>query len=159
MLARPTSGPLVARRLADYHLQLHATRSYLDNAPPLRTAHDLRQHVLIGYVPDLIYSPALDYIAEIRPGSAPDLRSSSINAQHALAVSGAGLCMLPRFIGAQDARLMPVLTDEITLTRSFWLVVHRDTRKLARVAAFVDWLVALVESQAAIFRSPASPHS
>jgi DNA-binding transcriptional LysR family regulator len=157
MLARPTSGPLVARRLADYHLQLHATRSYLDNAPPLRTAHDLRQHVLIGYVPDLIYSPALDYIAEIRPGSAPDLRSSSINAQHALAVSGAGLCMLPRFIGAQDARLMPVLTDEITLTRSFWLVVHRDTRKLARVAAFVDWLVALVESQAAIFRSPASP--
>jgi DNA-binding transcriptional LysR family regulator len=67
--------------------------------------------------------------------------------------------MLPRFIGAQDARLMPVLTDEITLTRSFWLVVHRDTRKLARVAAFVDWLVALVESQAAIFRSPASPHS
>jgi DNA-binding transcriptional LysR family regulator len=158
MLARPTSGPLVARRLTDYSLQLYATREYLDRAPPLQTAKDLRRHVLIGYVPDLIYSPALDYIAEIRPGSAPDIRSSSINAQHALTVSGAGLCVLPRFIGAQDARLVPVLTEEIALTRSFWLVVHRDTRQLARVAAFVDWLVVLIASQSLVLASPGVPH-
>jgi DNA-binding transcriptional LysR family regulator len=144
MLARPTSGPLVVRRLTDYQLQLYAVQGYLDRAPPLRSAADLRRHVLIGYVPDLIYSPALDYTGQIRPGSAPDIRSSSINAQHAMTVSGAGLCVLPRFIGDKDERLVPVLTGEVGLTRSFWLVVHRDTRQLARVAAFVDWLTALI---------------
>jgi DNA-binding transcriptional LysR family regulator len=147
MLARPTTGPLVARRLTDYQLGLYATRAYLDQAPPLRTLADLRQHVLIGYVPDLIYSPALDYIAEIRPGTAPDIRSSSINAQHALTVSGAALCVLPKFIADQDQRLVAVLPDEVRLTRSFWLVVHKDTRQLARVAAFMDWMVAVVASK------------
>jgi len=151
MLARPTTGPLVVRRLTDYHLGLYATRVYLDQAPPLRTPADLRQHVLIGYVPDMIYSPALNYIAEIRPGTAPDIRSSSINAQHALTVSGAGLCVLPKFIADQDQCLVPVLPDEVQLTRSFWLVVHKDTRQLARVAAFVDWMVAVVASKRAQF--------
>lgn len=155
MLARPTSGPLVARRLTDYQLQLYATEAYLNRAPPLNAPSDLKHHILIGYVPDVIYSPALDYIAEIRPGSAPDIRSSSINAQHALAVSGAGLCVLPRFIGAQDDRLHPVLTRDINLARSFWLVVHQDTRQLARVAAFVDWLAALVARESALFLKPA----
>ena len=150
MLARPTSGPLVARRLTDYRLGLYATSEYLDRAMPLHSLADLRQHTLIGYVPDLIYSPALDYITEIRPGSAPDIRSSSINAQHALTAAGAGLCVLPRFIGTLDRRLVPVLFDEVQLTRTFWLVIHKDTRRLARVAAFVDWMVALVRSDIAI---------
>lgn len=148
MLAQPTSGPLVVRRLADYHLGLYATQAYLDGAPPLRDRADLRQHVLIGYVPDLIYAPELDYIAEIRPGTAPDIRSTSINAQHALTVSGAGLCVLPRFVGAQDQRLVAVLPDAVALTRSFWLVVHKDARRLARVDAFVEWMAALVASKA-----------
>lgn len=143
--------PLEPGRLTDYQLHLYASPAYLQGAPPLTSLADLRHHVVIGYVPDIIYSPALDYIAEIRPGSSPDIASSSINAQHALAVSGAGLCLLPRFIGAQDARLQPVLPDQVSLTRSFWLVVHRDTRQLARVAAFVDWLVKLIASEKALF--------
>ncbi len=148
LLARPKSGPLVTRRLTDYTLQLYAAPAYLDRAPPLRTPADLKHHVLIGYVPDIIFSPALDYIAEIRPGTAPDIRSSSINAQHALTASGAGLCVLPRFIGEQDPQLVPVLTAQIALTRSFWLVVHKDMRQLARVAAFIDWLSGLIAANA-----------
>lgn len=146
MLARPKAGPLISRRLTDYRLRLYATRAYLDATPPLNAAADLNRHVLIGYVPDIVYSPALDYLAEVRPGGAPDIRSSSINAQHALTASDAGICILPRFIGDQDSRLVPVL-PEIEITRSFWLVVHKDVRQLARVAVFVDWLVALVEAQ------------
>jgi DNA-binding transcriptional LysR family regulator len=144
MLTRPKTGPLLTRRLTDYRLQLYAVPAYLDRAPPLRSMADLRDHVLIGYVPDIVYSPALDYIAEFRPGSEPEIRSSSINAQHALTVAGAGICMLPQFIGGQDDRLQSVLHPEIELTRSFWLIVHKDVRQLARVAAFVDWLLLLV---------------
>ncbi|MGI4880544.1 MAG: LysR substrate-binding domain-containing protein, partial [Janthinobacterium lividum] len=153
MLARPISGPLVARRLTDYALGLYASSAYLAAAPPIAAAADLRNHTLIGYIPEILYSPALDYIAEVRPGRGADIRSSSINAQAALAVSGAGLCVLPRFIGDQDDRLVAVLADEIALTRTFWLIVHRDVRTLARVAVFVDWLVALCRLNQALFTS------
>ncbi len=144
MLTRPKTGPLVTRRLTDYRLQLYAAPAYLDRAPLLRSITDLHAHTLIGYVPDIVYSPALDYIAEFRPGTEPDIRSSSINAQHALAVAGAGICMLPQFIGDQDDRLRPVLHPDIELTRSFWLIVHKDVRQLARVASFVEWLLLLI---------------
>lgn len=144
MLTRPKTGPLLTRRLTDYRLRLYAAPAYLDRAPPLATMADLHRHTLIGYVPDIVYSPALDYIAEVRPGTEPDIRSSSLNAQHALAVAGAGVCMLPQFIGDQEERLRPVLAGEIALVRSFWLIVHKDVRQLARVAAFVDWLETLI---------------
>lgn len=153
MLARPTSGPLLARRLTDYALGLYAAPAYLAAAPPIGGAADLRDHMLIGYIPDMLYSPALDYIAEVRPTRGADIRSSSINAQAALTVAGAGLCVLPRFIGDQDDRLVAVLADEIALTRTFWLIVHRDVRTLARVAVFVDWLVALCGLNKSLLRA------
>lgn len=153
MLARPTSGPLLARRLTDYALGLYASSAYLAAAQPIAVAADLRDHTLIGYIPEILYSPVLDYIAEVRPARGADIRSSSINAQAALTVAGAGLCVLPRFIGDQDDRLVAVLVDEITLTRTFWLIVHRDVRTLARVAAFVDWLVDLCRLNESLFTS------
>lgn len=151
MLARPTTGPLVSRRLTDYRLGLYASPAYLAGNPPVAGIGDLRDHVLIGYVPDTLYSPALDYAAEVRPGRAPDIRSSSINAQGALTVAGAGICVLPAFIGDQDDRLVPVLADEIAIVRTFWLVVHKDVRRLARIAAFVDWLVDVAARERALF--------
>ena len=39
--------------------------------------------------------------------------------------------------------LVPVLPER-RITRSFWLVTHKDTHNLARVRAFKDWLTALV---------------
>lgn len=60
MLARPTSGPL---RLTTYNVGIYAAPSYLATVRPITCASDLGDHVLIGYVPDMLYSPALDYIA------------------------------------------------------------------------------------------------
>ena len=141
LLARPRRGPLITRRLADYGLRLFASRRYLEAHDPVESTADLRRHRLIGYIPDLIYAPELDYLDEVGPGLEPHLRSSSINAQYRMAASGNGIAVLPCFIGDADpalARLLP----EVWIRRSFWLVTHRDTRRTQRVDRFVDWLVA-----------------
>ena len=54
--------------------------------------------------------------------------------------------MLPCFIGDTDPGLERLL-DEIEVTRSFWLVTHADTRRLARVEAFVSWLTVLATAR------------
>ena len=56
MLARPTRGHLLTRRIADYKLGLFASRDYLMKHGHPKGPDDLRGHKLIGYVPDLIYS-------------------------------------------------------------------------------------------------------
>ena len=144
LLARPRGGPLLSRKLADYALRLYASADYLDRHGPV-TGEALRDHPLIGYIPDFIYAPELRYLDEIAPGASLRIRSSSINAQYRLARAGAGIAALPCFIGDADPRLVRVV-PEVKIERSFWLVTHQDTRRLARIEAFVVWLTALVKA-------------
>lgn len=143
-LSRPRAGPVIAGKLSDYALRLYAAPRYLEDHAPLRRPADLaRGHSLVGYVPDLVYAPELRYLAEFEPGLSATVRSSSINAQHRLIAAGAGIGVLPCFIGDADAGLVSVLPER-RITRSFWLVMHKDTHSLARVQAFKGWLTALV---------------
>ena len=141
MLARPKAGSLLTRKLTDYRLGLYATRAYLNARPPLQRPSQLIDHVLVGYVADQIYAPELRYLAEVEPRLQPALRSSSINAQAAMVESGAGCGILPCFIADPSASLVRVLPEMIDIQRSFWLVVPRDLRGVARVDRFVDWLL------------------
>ncbi|MCC6924724.1 LysR family transcriptional regulator [Novosphingobium sp.] len=148
-LSRPKAGPVIARKLSDYTLRLYASPSYLDRTGlPQRPAELAQQHRLIGYIPDLLYDPVLRYLDEIHPGLTATLRSSSINAQHHLIAAGAGLGVLPCFIGDADPGLVPVLPER-QIRRSFWLVTHKDTHNLARVRAGRDWLADAVQQHRA----------
>jgi DNA-binding transcriptional LysR family regulator len=140
MLARPRGGPLIAAKLTDYRLGVYAARHYLDRTGPIADVDALRQRRLVGYVPDLIYAPELRYLAEVDERLEPSLRSSSINAQAGLIASGAGCGILPCFIGDGTPGLVRVLAADAEIERSFWLVVHRDMRRVARVEAFIGWL-------------------
>lgn len=148
LLARPSKGPLVTRKLTDYGLGLYAAADYLRAAPPIAAPSDLRDHALIGYIPDLLPAPELDYLDEIAPGLAPRLRSSSITAQHRMVAAGAGIAVLHCFAADRDPALVRVL-PEVRLQRSFWLVTHEDSRAIPRVRLFLDWLVALAEAERA----------
>jgi DNA-binding transcriptional LysR family regulator len=144
LLARPSKGPLLSRKLSDYELRLYASRAYLEgHGGPIRSLAELRSHPLIGYIPGYIYAPELRYLDEIAPGLELRIRSSSINAQYRATASGAGVAVLPCFIGDADPELVRVVR-EVRIQRSFWLVTHEETRRLARIEAFVDWLVATV---------------
>lgn len=146
LLARPQTGPLVSSKLTDYALGLYASDLYAARHPLPGDAAAVRDHPLIGYVPDLLYAPELRYLAEIDEGLVPRIRSSSINAQYRLIAAGAGLGVLPRFIGDADRSLRRVLPDR-TIRRSFWLVTHQDTRGSQRVRAFREWLTGVVAAQ------------
>lgn len=146
-LSRPRAGPVIAGKLSDYALRLYASTEYLEQHGVPQKPTDLADgHPLVGYIPDLLYAPELRYLAEIEQNLSATVRSSSINAQHSIIAAGAGIGVLPCFIGDSDKRLVPVLPER-RITRTFWLVTHKDTHNLARVRAFKDWLMALVAQE------------
>ncbi len=147
MLARPARGALLARQLTGYRLKLYAARDYVARHGAPASRDDLRRHSLIGYVPDFIYSDELRYLDDIAKELEPTLGSSSINVQHRLTRGAAGIAVLPCFIGDTDPALLRVLDDEVDISGAFWLVVHRDVRRLARVSAFIDWIDGLVRAE------------
>jgi DNA-binding transcriptional LysR family regulator len=136
MLARPSSGPLIVRKLTDYRLGLYGERGTKD----VSELASLRQHCLIGYVPDLIYAPELRYLDDIPGNLSASLTSTSVNAQLQLVRSGIGIGILPCFFADSDPVLQRFLADDIHIQRAFWLVVHRDVRKITRIRLFIDWL-------------------
>jgi DNA-binding transcriptional LysR family regulator len=139
MLARPRSGPLVASKLTDYRLGIYAAAREASDLR-LQSIDELVEQRLIGYIPELIYAPELHYLAEIDRRLSASLRSSSITAQARMIAGGAGIGILPCFLADAFGGLVRLMSREVAITRSFWLVVHRDTRRLARVDAFTTWL-------------------
>ena len=145
LLTRPRAGRLRIRKLTDYTLQLYAARDYLKRHETIEAVRDLGQHSLIGYVEDLIYSPQLRYFDEVLPGLAPRLCSPSILSQAAMTRAGAGLCILPKFIASQYDELIPVLADQISVSRSFWLTIHEDVYDFRRIRLVSDLLISEIE--------------
>ena len=129
-LAPPKEGKVVARKLSDYRLGLYASRDYLDAMPPVKTRDDLFQHRIVGYIDDLIFTPELDYLDEVAKGLRAQVQSSSVVAQMNAVAAGAGIGVIHHF-----------MAEEVSLTRSFWLLVHADLKDVARVRAIVDFLV------------------
>lgn len=142
LLAQPRKGPLKTRKLTDYALGLYMSS---------QTLADPDTMPLAGYIPDFIYAPELDYLGEIDLGREPTIRSSSINAQAQFIATGAAVGVLPCFIGDTDERLVRIQPDK-SITRTFWLAVHQDVSAVARVRAFIDWLVAAVVDDRRLLR-------
>jgi DNA-binding transcriptional LysR family regulator len=147
MLSRPNTGPVLARKLSDYCLRLYANPEYLRRNRPVLTMNDLALgHELIGYIPDLLYSPELNYLSEFDPSLVAKIRSSSIIAQHRMVAQGAGIGVLPCFMGDGDPNLVPVFPDR-QIRRSFWLVTHKDTQTYSRITACKQWLMQIARSE------------
>jgi DNA-binding transcriptional LysR family regulator len=140
----PQAGRLTVRKIADYHLHLYATP---DVAARIRTPEDLKKERMMGYVSDLIFDRALDYIPLIDAQLRPQLSSTSIHVQQRWTAEGAGVCVLHDFAAADDPHLVKVLPGVFSFTRAFYLVRHADDLGLARFDRVADALVAAVRTQ------------
>ncbi|HEV7329089.1 MAG TPA: LysR family transcriptional regulator [Bosea sp. (in: a-proteobacteria)] len=140
-LAPPKEGKVVARKLCDYRLGLYASQDYLDAMPKITAAEDLFVHRIVGYIDDLIFTPELDYLDEVAKGLRAQIQSSSVLAQMNAVAAGAGIGVIHHFMAVDEPRLVPVLPESVSITRSFWLLVHADLKDVARVRAVVDFVV------------------
>ena len=138
-VSRPTAGRLTVQKLTDYRLHLAAHPDYLAQAAPLTSPQDLRQHRLVGYIPDMIHDKELDYLAELGAGTVA-LASNSVSVQLNWLRAGAGVGVVHDFALPAAPELVRVIPDQVALTRSFWLIRHADDGRVARLNRFADLL-------------------
>lgn len=135
----PASGHLTVQRLTDYKLHLAASKSYLDRHPPIRTLADLKGHRTIGYIQDLVFDKELDYQSEVGM-EAVTLASNSVSVQFNWVRTGAGIAVVHDFAISTEPGLVKVLPDQVSLTRSFYLIRHPDDRRVERLNRFAELL-------------------
>ncbi|MEZ5709143.1 MAG: LysR family transcriptional regulator [Blastomonas sp.] len=146
LLTRPRKGPLKVRQLTRYGLGIYAAPAWVARNGLPQSLAELSQHPMTGYIPDFIYAPELRYLQELDLSAEPALRSSSINAQAAMIASAGAIGVLPCFLAGRDSHFVRLLPD-IGIERAFWLAVHRDIAALPHIRAYIDWLVAICQSE------------
>ena len=145
----PTAGRLSVRKITDYGLSLYAARWYLRAHGWVDTLEDLKQHKIISYIPDMIFDKELDYLSEIGIDRA-QLASNSVTVQTTWVRQGHGVGIMHDFAIPSGARKMiRLIPEQFSLTRSFYLVRHADDRRLERMNRFADALVAGIRSEVA----------
>ena len=151
-VSRPETGRLTVQKITDYHLHLAAARAYLARHAPIASREDLRDHRVVGYIPDMIFDRELDYLGEIGAETVP-LASNSVSVQLNWVRQGAGIAIVHDFALPSAPELVRVLPGEISLRRSFWLIRHAADRRLERLNRFAEALTGGIRREVARLES------
>lgn len=150
-MSPPASGPLRARKLADYELGLYGQAAYLETRPHLGTLADTRGHRIVGYIPGLLPTRHHDYLKEVFGERRADVFIGNVLTQMEATAAGAGLCILPCYMAASRPELVRVLSAEVRIIRSYWTVVHAEGRAPALTAIVARFLLDAVRRHRASF--------
>ena len=138
-VSAPSAGKLLVQKICDYRLHLVASRHYLKEHPPISKLEHLQGHKMIGYIPDMIFDKELDYLNDIGIERVA-LASNSVSVQIKMAAEGTALCVAHDFSLPAHRMLRKILTDKISLTRSFHLVRHQGDQRSERLNRFAQAL-------------------
>lgn len=144
----PTTGRLTVQKITDYHLHLAADRDYLAQNPPITTLDDLTAHPVVGYIPDMIFDKELDYLSETGAEKVT-LASNSVAVQLGFLRESGGVGIAHDFALPFAPNLTRLLTDSLSLTRTFYLVRHAGDARIERMTRVAEMLLAGVKGEVA----------
>ncbi|WP_170570045.1 LysR family transcriptional regulator [Ruegeria atlantica] len=154
-VSAPTAGKLLVKRVSDYKLHLVATKEYLDRNGPIQSTSDLKAHRMIGYIPDMIFDQELDYLSDIGIDRVA-LASNSVSVQLRQVSLGIGVCVAHDFTLPFHPNLRKILTDQVSLTRSFYLVRHQGDQRNERLNRFAQALTHGIRDEVARLEADAN---
>ena len=153
-VSAPTAGRLVVQKITDYHLHLAASEAYLAAHPVIAQITDLTAHRIVGYIPDMIFDRELDYLADLGVGRVP-MASNSVSVQVQMVRQGAGVGVVHDFSLPFVPGVRRILTEQVHLTRAFYLIRHADDQRNPRLSRFAESLSARLRTEVATLEAKA----
>jgi DNA-binding transcriptional LysR family regulator len=134
---------LLVRRVADVAHALYASKAYLTRRPVKKPA-DLRHHAILTSASGRGVVEAA-WVEGLTAGARPAFVTNMTVALLEAARTGAGIAVLPRYLGDCDAKLRRIPMPEEP-RESVWITVHKDLRQTRRVRVVHDFLSAQFEA-------------
>jgi DNA-binding transcriptional LysR family regulator len=140
--ARPESGDFIMRKLAVIGYAVY------ESARPRVV---IGQDDWVAYGDDLAHVVEMRWLeAHIRAGRVR-LRDNGLRTLCGAIAGGIGRGLLPCMVGDAHPELRRSTPGDRVVSRDLWLLVHRESRKSARVAVVTDWLVERFTADARLF--------
>ncbi|MBP1202607.1 DNA-binding transcriptional LysR family regulator [Duganella sp. 1411] len=134
-MQRPEQDVLVARRIGNIDLGLHAHRDYLERHGTPRTWEDMAGHALIRVDTENAFTRKLAPLLAGLASSRAALRSDSdlVHLSAIRAGMGIGICQVR--LAQRDPALVRLLPDLLTIPLDTWLAMHENLRTNPACAA------------------------
>lgn len=154
-IGRLADSSLVARKLADMHLCVCASREYLDKHGVPRTLDDLAEHDCMGYT--LTTATGTGYWqfgtdGEVRVPVRGSLHADNGEALVRAAIAGQGLVYGPRFLAATAiaaGQLVEVALDTpLMALGAMHALTHERRRRAAKTRAWIEFLAQRIPAMA-----------
>lgn len=151
-VVRPQGGDLIARRLGAVTYGLYAAAAYLSRRGALGPG--LAGHDVVWPSRELARGPEATWLEHNATQARVALWSPSLLALGDAAAAGLGLAVLPTNHAALHAPLVLARALDEIPARPVWLVMHRDTHRLARVQAVARAVTEELTGASAPARAP-----
>jgi DNA-binding transcriptional LysR family regulator len=143
----PELGGIVTRKLGRVAYAVYAGRDFKVSRT---TQAALGALPWIGFDDDHSYFPGQQWLRERLAGQRPVVRGNNWLVLLEAARAGAGLAVLPCYLGDPEPALHRVGGVIPDVFADQWLLVHRDLRALPRVRAVMDAVVELFQRERAL---------
>jgi DNA-binding transcriptional LysR family regulator len=140
-MLRPRQELLVARRVGQAVLGLHAHQSYLSRRGIPKSVADLANHALIGFDETTAFIREAGKKFSVWRREAFSVRTDNSLAQLALIRSGAGIGVCQTAIARRDEKIVRILPKQFALPLETWITMHQDLRNSPRCRVTFDALV------------------
>jgi DNA-binding transcriptional LysR family regulator len=150
-LFRSRHAYLVVKRVAEFGYALYASKEYLGRRAVPSAIEDLKKHDFIVF--DLPFTEPHEgtWLDEHCRGARIAMSTNSTAAALGAAIGGAGIALLPKFVGDFEPNLRKIpMPNEPRLP--VWLTIHKDLQQSAPVRAVLDFLTETFRADADYLR-------
>jgi DNA-binding transcriptional LysR family regulator len=147
-LTRPTSPDLKVVKLGRMHAMPFAAKSYVERYGVPKTKEELLRHRICLQVTE--YLPITKEYDRYFPGVPQPgfvaMRTNIGSAHYWAIAKGAGIGLLPSYVFAIGADIVPVDIGMVFPT-DIWLAYHPDAARIPRVRRTLDWVIDSFDSR------------
>lgn len=141
-MTSPKQDVLLATRVGDVTLGLHAHRAYIERHGQPKSLAELDRHTLIGFDQETPFLRSARSGLPLWSRENFMLRCDSDLAQLALLRSGAGIGICQVTLAARSPDLVRLLPEKFAIALTTWVVMHEGLKHSLRCRAVFDALVA-----------------
>jgi DNA-binding transcriptional LysR family regulator len=144
---RPKDGDLIARHAVTFGYGFYGSAEWR------RRIKRGAALVMIGFDEASAHIADAQWLARQFPRARVALRTDNQFAQAAAAEAGAGIALLPHFIGRANHALAPCLLDHAPPSRELWLVTRRQDDKEMSIRTVTEFLMRIFADERRLFEA------
>ncbi|MBO6562631.1 MAG: LysR family transcriptional regulator [Nisaea sp.] len=150
----PAAGNFVTRKVGTMRSAIYGSVSYIEQHPEALGESRFVSCDWILFTEEQAHYKSMRWLEERLRGKRPVARVTTTDLVHTSIAAGAGLGLLPCFIGDRDPRLRRATGPIDMLTADYWIIVPPEIAGLPYLRRAIDWIAARFKAEAVSLRGP-----